>query len=188
MDLPYGTPASMTFVTNLGLITTDGPLGANVSTIEWTHLVSYTPGLIAVCVDPPDANHENIEAIKEFGVSLAAADQNVLASLAGNTKGRKIDKIGFLRELGFSFVPSTQIKPPLVEGAIAQYECKLLQQIKPGNRTVFIGEVLVANVFPDKEPLAYHQRKFWKLGEQVHKPGKEELEKQAEVMEKYKRS
>ncbi|MEK7218895.1 MAG: flavin reductase family protein, partial [Patescibacteria group bacterium] len=142
MDFPFGTPESGSFVTNLGLVTTDGPLGPNVSTIEWTHLVSYTPGLIAVCMDLADANHENLAAAKEFGVSLAAEGQNVLASLAGNTKGRKIRKIDFLRELGFTFVPSKHIKPPLVDGAYVQFECALVRQLQPGNRTIFIGEVL----------------------------------------------
>lgn len=188
MDLLFGTPEAGSFVTNLGLVTTDGPLGPNVSTIEWTHLVSYTPGLIAVCIDLVDANHENLQATKEFGVSLASEGQNVLASLAGNTKGRQIRKIDFLKEIGFTFVPSKHIRPPLVDGASIQFECKLLQQLQPGNRTIFIGEVLAVNVFPENPPLAYHQRKFRKLGEQVHKPGQEVIERQKEVMERFKKS
>lgn len=187
MDLPFGTPEASTFVANLGLITSDGPVGLNISTIEWTHHVSYSPGLVAVCIDPPDATHENIAATKEFGISLAADDQNVLASMAGNTKGKQTDKIALLRELGFRFVEAEHITCPLVEGACLHLECRLLQQIKPGNRTIFIGEVLKARVFPDKSPLVYHRGKFWKIGAQVPKPGREEMEKQKAVMEKYNR-
>lgn len=188
MDLAFGTPESTSFVTNIGLITSDGPIGPNITTIEWTHHISYKPGLIAICVDVGDATEENIMATKEFGVNLAADDQNVLASLSGNTKGRQIDKIGFLRELGFTFIPARSIKALLVEGACLQLECKLVQQLLPGNRTVFIGEVLAANAFPEKSPLIYHRRKFWKFGEQIPKPGAEELEKQKALIEKHRRN
>ena len=36
------------FLTNVGLITSDGPYGPNVMAAEWTHHISYSPGLIAV--------------------------------------------------------------------------------------------------------------------------------------------
>ena len=185
MDLPFGTPESATFVTNVGLVTSDGPIGPNITSIEWTHHISHKPGLVAVCIDVGDATEENISGTKEFGVSLAASDQNVLASLAGNTKGRKTDKIGFLKELGFRFIPAEHIRCLLVEGASLQLECRLFQELQPGNRTVFIGEVLKATVFPEKTPLIYHRGKYWNVGEQVRKPGQEELEKQKDIIAKY---
>ena len=55
------------FLTNVGLITTDGPYGPNVMAAEWTHHISYTPSLIAINVRG-DATAENIDHSKEFGV------------------------------------------------------------------------------------------------------------------------
>ena len=52
MDLPWGDDCSKKFVTNVGLITSDGPHGPNIMACEWTHHVSYSPGLIAVCIGP----------------------------------------------------------------------------------------------------------------------------------------
>ncbi|MBI2110294.1 hypothetical protein HYT51_00760, partial [Candidatus Woesearchaeota archaeon] len=47
VDLPWGDPRTIKFVTNVGLITSTGPHGDNVMSAEWTHQVSYSPGLIA---------------------------------------------------------------------------------------------------------------------------------------------
>ena len=77
MDLPWGSDYAKKFVTNVGLITTTGPKGDNIMAAEWTHQVSYSPGLIAVCIKPDETNNANISKSKEFGVNLCADDQNV---------------------------------------------------------------------------------------------------------------
>ncbi len=48
MDLPWGDPRSNKFATTIGLITSDGPNKQNIMASEWTHHLSYRPGLIAV--------------------------------------------------------------------------------------------------------------------------------------------
>ena len=101
MDLPWGDSRSNQFVTNVGLITSNGPYGNDIMAAEWTHHVSYKPGLIAVCINPKDATHANIEKTKEFGVSLCASDQNVLSSISGGYSGKNYDKIEALKEIGF---------------------------------------------------------------------------------------
>ncbi len=50
MNLPWGDEKSNKFVTNVGLITSNGPYGHNIMAAEWTHHISYNPGLIAVCI------------------------------------------------------------------------------------------------------------------------------------------
>ncbi len=37
MDLPCGDERSNKFITNVGLITTDGPFGPDVMTFQWMH-------------------------------------------------------------------------------------------------------------------------------------------------------
>jgi hypothetical protein len=39
MDLLWNDRRTRQFVTNVGLITSDGPLGTNIMAAEWTHLV-----------------------------------------------------------------------------------------------------------------------------------------------------
>ena len=187
MDLPYGSDLVSAFVTNVGLVTSDGPWGINIMAAEWTHLLSYKPGLVAVCIGPSKATAENIAATKEFGVSIAATDQNVLSSLAGNFHAKEFRKFDALKELGFSFIPSKQIAAPLVEGSALRLECRLVDTWDKADHVMFIGEALEAFRDLSKTPLAYHKGKYWTLGENIPKPAAEELEKYKRVMEKHKR-
>ena len=50
MDLPWGDEKTVQFITNVGLITSNGPFGDDIMSAEWTHHVSYSPGLISVCI------------------------------------------------------------------------------------------------------------------------------------------
>ena len=67
MEIPWGSEAAKKFVTNVGLITSNGPYGHNIMAAEWTHHVSYNPGLIAVCIRPTAATNANITKTKKFG-------------------------------------------------------------------------------------------------------------------------
>ena len=184
MDLPWGDEKTVKFVTNVGLITSDGPNGPNIMSAEWTHHISYSPGLIAVCVGQGKATNENIKATKEFGVSLASADQNVIASVSGGSSGKKVDKIAVLKELGFRFYKAKKIKALMVEGAALHVECKAVQIIELGDHTMFVGEVLDATA-GSKEPLVYHGLKFRKLGENIQPPAEKELERIKHLVEKF---
>jgi hypothetical protein len=48
MDLSWNDRRTRQFLTNVRLITTDGPYGPDVMAAEWTHHISYSPSLIAV--------------------------------------------------------------------------------------------------------------------------------------------
>lgn len=187
MDIPWRSEASLTFVTNVGLLTSDGPMGPDIMSCEWTHHISYRPGLIAICTRTTDTTHANITESKEFGVSLAATDQNVLASIAGGSHGKDVYKMKVLAELGFKFYQAKTIRSMMVEGAALNLECKVVE-IKPhGDHVMFIGEVQEMQINSDKQPIAYHQGKYWKLGEQILKPAQEELDRIKTVVEKYRK-
>jgi flavin reductase (DIM6/NTAB) family NADH-FMN oxidoreductase RutF len=186
MDLPWGEERTKQFVTNIGLITSNGPNGYNIMSAEWTHHISYSPGLIAACINLPDATNENIKKTKEFGVNLCASDQNVLASIAGGSHGQEVDKIGALKELGYKFFKAKKTDVMMVEGAAMNAECKLIKVLELGDHTTFIGEVI--ELYPaGKEPIVYHAGKYWKFGEKISKPPQKELDKIKEVVEKHRK-
>lgn len=176
MDLPWGDEKTVQFVTNVGLITSNGPHSQNVMAAEWTHMVSYSPGLIAVCIGPGKATAENIRATKQFGVNLAAFDQNVIASVSGSVSGKEIDKVAVLKDLGFMFYSGKKINALMVEGAALNVECKLVKQIPLGSHTMFVGEALEASA-SGKPPLAYCKGKYWALSDSIEKPSEVEIQK-----------
>lgn len=187
MDLPWGDEISVKFITNVGLITTDGPIGPNVMACEWTHHISYKPGLIAVCIHQRDATDKNIEATKEFGVNLCSTDQSVMASVAGGYTGKKHNKVDALKKLGFEFYEAKKIKPPMIKGASVNIECKLFKKMKLGSHIMFVGEVVEASNNPGKEPLAYHKGKYWIIDKNVEKPSDEERERTKKTINEFKR-
>jgi len=186
MDLPWGDEKSKKFVTNVGLVTSNGPHGQNIMACEWTHHVSYSPGMIAICIKKDSTTNENIKSSKEFGVNLAAYDQNVLSSVAGTTSGKEINKFAALQELGFKFYNAKKIKTMMVEGAALNVECKLVNSVELSQHTMFIGEVVEVSM-SSKEPLAFHGGKYWKLTESIPKPSQEELDRINKILEKHKK-
>lgn len=187
MDLPWGDEKTVKFITNVGLVTSNGPYGDDIMSCEWTHQVSYSPGLVAVCIGANKATLENIKSSKEFGIGICATDQNVLSSVAGGSSGKNFDKIGALKELGFKFYKAKKVNALMVEGAVLNLECRLLKEIKLGDHVMLVGEVVEAHLNNGKEPLAYHKIKYWKIGENIPKPQQHELERIKSVVEKHKR-
>ncbi|HZA69990.1 MAG TPA: flavin reductase family protein [Nitrososphaeraceae archaeon] len=187
MDLPWNDERSNNFITNVGLITTDGPFGADVMACEWTHHVSYSPGLIAVCIAPSKATHENIKQTKEFEVNLCSTDQSVMASVAGGYTGSRYNKINALKELGFEFYEAKKIRVAMIKGAAVNIESILSKEITLGDHTAFVGEVIEASNNADKVPLAYHEGRYFIMNTNVVKPSQEERERIRKILEKHKK-
>lgn len=185
MDLPYGSEGTRKFISNVGLITSDGPNGLNVMACEWTNQISYRPGLIVISIGRKNATHENIEKTKEFGVNICATDQNVLSNVAGGNHAWDVDKISVLKDLGFKFYKAEKIKALMIEGAALNAECKLVKTIDIGDHTIFIGEIQEMKI-TDKEPVIYYQGKYWKIGDDISKPPEKKLEKIRKTIEKYR--
>ena len=187
MDLPWGDEKSVQFITNVGLITTNGPNGQNIMACEWTHHVSYSPGLIAVCIGKGKAIDKNIQKTKEFGVSLTSTEQSELASVSGSTSGKDIDKIKALEELGFNFYKAKKINTMMVKEAVLNAECKLIKEIDLGDHIMFVGEVIEASINKEKTPLALHKGQYGQVEFNIPKPTQEEREKMTKIIEKYKK-
>ena len=185
MKLPWNDPRSNKFATTIGLITSSGSNGQNIMACEWTHHLSYDPGLIAVSLGPTKATVENIRTSKEFGINLCASDQSILSSVAGGYSGSKYDKINALKELGFQFYEAKKINTLMVKGASLNVECKLFQEITFGDHIMFIGEAVDAINNPEKKSAIYHGGQYWSL-QSLIKPNQEERERIQKVLEKYK--
>ena len=187
MDLKYGNPAREPFVTNVGLITSNGKHGHDVMAAEWTFQISYDPGLIAVSIGPGKATYENIEETKYFGVSIAAEDQTAISSIAGGSSGKKVNKVEALKDMGFTFHTGKHFDVLLVDEAALIVECKLVDQVVRGDHTMFIGEVVSVLHDKDKKPLIYHEGKYWSVGEELPKPTNEERGNMKAFVEKHAR-
>jgi flavin reductase (DIM6/NTAB) family NADH-FMN oxidoreductase RutF len=188
MHLAWNDRRTRQFITNVGLITSNGPAGPDIMAAEWTHHISYSPSLIAINVRGRDATAENIQSSKEFGVNLAAANQNVICSVAGRYSGKETDKISLLKEAGLTvFYTAKSINVLMVQDAAMNAECKLTKQEELGDHIMFVGEVVEISADENIKPLIYHNGKYRQIGEDIHKPSADVLDKIEKLADKYHR-
>jgi flavin reductase (DIM6/NTAB) family NADH-FMN oxidoreductase RutF len=190
MDLLWNDRRTSQFVTNVGLITSDGSFGPNIMAAEWTHHISYSPSLIAANIRGHDATAQNIKESKEFGISIAAENQNVICSIAGKYKGIHVDKISVIKEAGiaaFYNAKSISSQVPMLVGAAMNAECKLVKQEELGDHIMFVGEVIEISADENIRPLLYHNGRYWKLGEAMIKPQPDLLDRIEEFAKKHGR-
>jgi len=62
MHLAWNDRRTRQFLTNVGLITSNGPIGPDIMAAEWTHHISYSPSLIAIKVRGHDATAGSIQS------------------------------------------------------------------------------------------------------------------------------
>ena len=183
MERKIPDKAQRYFVTGVGMITSTGSLGRNVMAAEWTIQISYEPLLIAVFVHDSTATLKNIRETKEFGINVASDQQTSLVNIAGGYSRTEIDKLKVRRS--FRFLKSRHIKAPVIAGCIVNAECKLFKQIELGDHTTFVGEVIELYPVNSKQPLIYHQQKYWKFGDNIPRPSQQDMERIQKVLAKY---
>jgi flavin reductase (DIM6/NTAB) family NADH-FMN oxidoreductase RutF len=187
MHLQWNDRRTRQFITNVGLITSNGPFGPDVMAAEWTHHISYSPSLIAINVRGHDASAHNIIESKEFGINLAGEEQNVACTISGRYSGRDVDKIAVLKGFGVKFYDGNKIDTPMISGCAMNAECKLQKYEEIGDHIMFVGEVVEISADENIRPLIYHNGKYWRLSEYIEKPPSDALIRIAKLVEQFKK-
>jgi flavin reductase (DIM6/NTAB) family NADH-FMN oxidoreductase RutF len=151
------------FATTVGFVTTHSSTGDNVMAAEWSFNISYEPMRVAVFISARRSTHGAIVESKEFGLNLASDEQFALASFAGGFSQREAHK---LTSAAIATRPGEVIGARMIEGSLAQMECKLVATFVGGDHTEFVGEVVAARVDPSKQPLILY-RGYHRLGEKI---------------------
>ena len=105
---------------------------------SWVSQVSYDPLLIMVAVHPNRYSHNLIAKSGCFALHVLATDQ---LDLLGRFKG--LDP-----NAKFSSIQWQQGRTgcPVLKECVAYFECRVTAEYTPGNHTLFLGEVLEAQV------------------------------------------
>lgn len=154
---------SSQFPDPVALVTVATEKKRNVMTAGWTSPISFDPPVLMVSIAPERFTHDLVLEAGEFGVSILADDQRELARLAGTLSGAEVDKLAMPE---FRTVASENIRAPLIEGARARFECRLVLHQSVGDHTVFYGEVLRSAPDETKSALILFNRVYYALGEE----------------------
>ncbi|MGD9227122.1 MAG: flavin reductase family protein [Desulfobacterales bacterium] len=111
---------------------------------SWVSQVSYEPPLIMVAVHPKRFSHKLIEDGGGFVLHVLADTQ---ADFLSRFKGTDVSA-------KFSAIDWTRGKTgcPILSECLAYFECELKTHYRPGNHTLFIGEVIAAGFLAHQKP------------------------------------
>jgi flavin reductase (DIM6/NTAB) family NADH-FMN oxidoreductase RutF len=134
-------------------VSTDKKNGrANIITLGWSMCTSFEPPMLAISVGHTRYSHKTIRECGEFVLAFPSEDQAEAALLCGTCSGEDRDKF---RDSGLQAIPASRVGPPLVAGACANFECKVIGSCESGDHTVFVGEVLASHVSERRKARLY---------------------------------
>lgn len=114
--------------------------------VSWWTFTSLQPPMLAVSIGHNRYTHENLEHNKEFVLCFPSEKQATGSWLCGTKSGRDIDKIA---QAGFTTIPSKHIKPPLIKGSTAAFECRIVADLECSDHTLYNSEILA--IYGDME-------------------------------------
>ncbi|MGZ4921667.1 MAG: flavin reductase family protein [Halobacteriota archaeon] len=131
--------ASTVFAPQLvGLVTTMDHAGRpNVATFAWVMSTSHDPELIAVSVAEARYTYECLT--DEFVVNLPTKDLAERVWTVGTLSGRETDKF---RVAGLTPIPAIVVQPPRIAECVTHVECLIVDKVRTGDHTIFIGRVV----------------------------------------------
>ena len=142
------------FASGVTVVTTktkdDKPSGITVSAFS---SVSLEPPLILVCIDKRASVHDLLEEGHHFAVNVLAEDQEILSRRFASKDPDRFSGTGYT-EGGTG--------APLLTGALASIECRVVYAYPGGDHTIVVGEVERINV-SDGKPLAYFRGGYVQL-------------------------
>jgi flavin reductase (DIM6/NTAB) family NADH-FMN oxidoreductase RutF/rubredoxin len=113
--------------------------------------VCSEPPTIAVAINRQNLTNGFISESKVFTVSIISQDTPL--SFIGNfgfKSGRDVDKLQ-----GINYRLGETAAPIVLDNTLAYLEAKVINQLEVGTHTIFIGEVVAADVLKEGEPMTY---------------------------------
>lgn len=115
--------------------------------------VSLQPPLVLVCIDHKARLMEHVETSDAFAINILRESQQELSThFARPAEDRFVATEWYPGETGM----------PLIPGALATLECRIVQRIPAGDHTILLGEVVSA-IRHEGRPLVYFSSSYQQL-------------------------
>jgi flavin reductase (DIM6/NTAB) family NADH-FMN oxidoreductase RutF len=151
------------FASGVTVITTRQQNQLYGATVSSFCSLSLQPPLVLVCLCHQAAMHDLTRETGVFGINILAAHNE---HLSRHFACHMLDK--------FANMPHTlgQLGVPLLDEALATLECRLTACYPGGDHSIFIGEVVSAQIQPQRQPLLYFRGQYGQLcGQASHITG-----------------
>jgi flavin reductase len=120
--------------------------------------ISIDPPLMMASIARKAETHGAIVGSHAFAISILADDQRLLAEcFAQPTTAEKLK--------GFCDAEwhEAETGSPVVDGALAFFDCRLSARHDGGDHTIFVGEIVAAGFREDADPLLWYASEYHRL-------------------------
>ncbi|MEM0045519.1 MAG: flavin reductase family protein [Desulfurococcaceae archaeon] len=130
-----------------------GKLGeeVNVMAADWVTVVSAQPFMVAVSIAPARYTYKLVKKYGEFVISVPSVEMLNDVWVAGSERGPQK-----LKKMGFELSQASRVQVPIIKNALANLECRVVNEHHYGDHVLFICEVLAYHyregAFKDNEP------------------------------------
>nr|WP_243665895.1 flavin reductase family protein [Vulcanisaeta sp. JCM 16159] len=121
--------------------------------------LSLDPPLVLIAIDKKLTSHEAINKSNVYAVNILPDDMKDLAIRFATAPREE-------RFRGLK-IKTAKTGSPIIEGAIAYLDCKVAAKYPGGDHTIFIGEVIDAQVMNNKLPLIYYNRGYYSIKQTI---------------------
>jgi len=141
------------FATGVTIVTARGADGSLVGlTASSFNSVSLEPPLVLWSLSRAAGSMPTISSGSHYAVNILGADQRALAERFASRSADRFAGVAFSEGIAGA---------PLIEGAVATFECFNRSQYEEGDHVIFVGEVERCNHREGGSPLLYHGGKFY---------------------------
>ena len=127
----------------------DGRLNGQI--VNTVLQVTSEPPRVAVIVNKNNLTHDFISKSKVFGASvLGISTPMIFIGLFGFKSGRDVDKLSQV-----NFIEGTTGAPLVTDHSLSVLEALVIDQIDVGTHTLFVGDVVSADILKAGDPLTY---------------------------------
>ncbi len=144
--------------------------------------VNSTPQTFALSVNKNNLTHQFIQESGKFSVSILSV--NTTLPFIGNfgfKSGRDVEKF---RDVKYKF--ASENIPVVLDNAVGYFTAKVFKNVDMGTHTVFMSELLEAEILKDEEPMTYlYYRKVKRGVTSKNAPTYIEKKLKNDAMEKY---
>lgn len=116
--------------------------------------VSLDPQLISICIDKESFNIDSFSITKHFAVSVLSEGQQSISTTFATPNEDRFQNVEWRTE---------DTGSPIIENAVAWFDCNTRQVIDAGDHLIIIGEIIAFDSSP-KTPLMYLRGNYVNLG------------------------
>ena len=142
------------FVTGITVITTRSEGELHGLTANSFSSVSLEPPLVLFSLSRTADCFDAFERTEAFAVNVLRSDQEALSSRFATKNVDKWTHVGWRPGYGDC---------PLLDGAVATFECRVTARHEGGDHVIYVGEVVEFAHHPGAEPLAFLRGRYAKV-------------------------